>query len=60
MKLGLNGSQNGDCPSDTSRNDASKGVLQLGKVQAGFRFTVPAAQHQLISVPKVIKSYIIV
>ena len=31
-------------------------VLQLGEVQAGLRFSVPAAQYQLISVPKVIKA----
>jgi len=54
-KLGLNGSQNGDCPSDASRNDASEGVLQLGEVETGLRFTVPAVQHQLISAGKVNK-----
>ena len=33
-----------------SSNNTLEEVLQLGEVQAGFRLSAPANQHQLISV----------
>lgn len=46
---------NGDVAScsSASRNHTLKGVLQLGEVHACLGFTVPAAQHQLVSVAMV-------